>query len=84
MFIRKIGRRIYTITCEGQHIENDEFKPFTAVVHTTENLPTLEALTKHLRKRENDQTIVINKVDVAKSYYKMPVQDFIMYAERTD
>ena len=84
MFIKKIGRRINTITCEGQHIVDDEFRPFTAVVHTAENLPTLEDLTKHLRKRERDQTIVINKIDVSKAYYKMSVEDFIIHAERTD
>lgn len=84
MFIKKIGRRIYTIECHGQRLENNSFVPYIGIVHVTENLPTLDDLTKHLRKRENDQTIVISSVDVDSSYYKMTVSDFIIYAERTE
>lgn len=84
MYIKKIGRRINTITCYGKRLRDNEFEDFCAVVITSENMPTLEDLTKHLRKRERDQTLVVNKIDVDSSYYKMSVEDFIQKAERTD
>lgn len=82
MYIKKIGRRINTITCYGHRLKDDEFVNYAGVVLTTENLPTLEQLTKHLRKKEQDETIIITKIDVDKAYYRLPVDDFIKYAER--
>lgn len=84
MYISKIGRRINTITCYGHRLKDNEFVNYSGVVVTTENLPTLEDVTKHLRKKEHDETIIINKVDVDRGYYRMTVDDFMKYAERTD
>ena len=85
MFMRKIGRRIYTITAKGQKLDNNgDFSDAKYTILSSTDDFTLEDITKHLRKRERDQSITINELDVSSNYYKMEVEQFVRAAEITD
>lgn len=74
----QITRSITTTACIGQHVnEYGEFEDFCDVL----TFPTTaEKASKYFRRKYNDQSITINKVEQETHVYYMSVEDFIACA----
>lgn len=70
-----IGRRIVTTVCHYKRLNPDnDFEDFVAVINGSY---TEKQATKHLRRIENDLTIVVYECEYESAYYKMSIDDFI-------
>ena len=74
----QITRSITTTACIGQHVNRyGEFEDFCDVTA----FPTDEAkASKYFRRKYNDQSITINKVEQETHVYYMSVEEFIACA----
>lgn len=74
----QITRSITTTACIGQHVNQyGEFEDFCDVT----SFPTTEEkASKYFRRKYNDQSITINKVEQETHVYYMSVEEFIACA----
>lgn len=79
-----IGRNVTVTHCNGQRVTNTRegpvFEDFSIDVY---GCYTAERATTYVRRLVKDSSIVINNVEHETHHYKMKIQDFIKYGERT-
>lgn len=80
--MKSIMRTLSVTGCVGQRINAlGEFEPFSDVLH---GIWDAAKATSKLRRKWNDQTITINKVEPSVKKYKLSIDDFYKYATPID
>ena len=80
--VNKVKRKITTTACLGQCVnEYGEFEDFVDVIPRDVSCNTASTI---LRRKYNNQSITINKVDKEAHTYEMPIDMFIATATQVD